>query len=116
MNTNTIDTISFIGGMAYSLKDEPLIMYNIVKNKFDVNMMAKYADIVCRKNALNISFLAKQLDNKESSKYEYALDNLNPTSFGNLAYLSINSPNPYNKLAFNELNRMINAYNNYNVK
>lgn len=97
-------------GMNYSLNDEAQIMKHIITMGYDINMVSKYADDICVSNHKNIEFLKHQLD-----RTQWSNDKLiqmkskinNPTSLGNVAYLALNSPAPYNQLATEIYNMIV---------
>lgn len=109
-NVNIIDAISMMGGMSYSLNDEPRIMREIVNSNFYPPVMAKYADAVCRKYASDINFLNNQFSDEEMAKTDHKMENMNPTSFGNIAYIIVNSPSPYKDRAQKMLDSMVELY------
>jgi len=91
-----IDALSNVGGMSYSLADEPEVMRKIVESDYNINLMSKYADEVCVENVNNLKFLHVQWS--RCSKEHYVKCEIdNPTALGNVAYLALHSPPPYSE-------------------
>lgn len=100
--SETIRKISNMFGMSYSLDDEAKIMQEIIESNYDIKLVAKYADAVCVGNAQNRDFLEKQLkgdwvSDEKLRQNKHKLNN--PTSLGNMAYLALHAPKPYNKIS-----------------
>lgn len=93
-------------GMAYSLFDEPQIYREIRNRNYDIEYMAQYADIICRNNATNLEFLEQQFTDEQLDR-DPTSRTLNPTSMGNVAYIIINSPEPYKEKAKIMLDKII---------
>ena len=90
--------------LGYDLKDEAKIREQLPN--MSIQEMAKYADKVTKENAKNEDFLKAQLpDGLVNKLKEVTLDDkikkmmLSPTTFGNSAYVVINSPEPYKSRA-----------------
>lgn len=94
---NLIDLLSEAFGVGYSLRDEPTIWSDFINSNYDINLIAPYADCVCKENVGNIEFLENQARNVPQSKLHAIrlLGNFNLTSFANLAYLALNAPEPW---------------------
>ena len=81
-------------GLSFSLDNSQKIMKLIRKN-YDIKVMSKYADMITIKNAQNVSFLENQVGSLNLDNI--SVSNINPTSFGNLAYISLYSPKQYSQ-------------------
>ena len=86
--------------LSYDVKDEEKIANNLPN--MDLEKMAQYADKVTKANANNKKFLKMQLPEDLLEKLkaiELNDDNkhmlLNPTTFGNSAFIVLNSTEPY---------------------
>jgi hypothetical protein len=69
---------------------------------------SRYADAICRKYVDNVEFLKKQFSKP------LILDNdniplLNTGSLGNIAFLALNSPEPYKTFAKSRLEQIMNS-------
>lgn len=62
-------------------------------HKLDTEQQAKYVDAIVQRYATRIEFLDKYFNNLEKLKQD--ADSLNGNSFGNLAFIALNSPEPY---------------------
>ena len=110
-----VSDVSHSFGMNYSLNDESHIMKHIITMGYDIDMVAKYADGICINNHENVEFLKYQLDLKEwtTEKLIRMKSRINnPTSLGNVAYLALHSPAPYNQFATEIYNAIINVLHN----
>jgi hypothetical protein len=96
--------ICYAFGMSYDIRDEGRIMLTL-RNK-TIEEISQYADIIAKQNAENEQFLHDQLpgftyestmsrmENLETRRHD-----LNPTSIGNIAFVAIHAPPPYNAVA-----------------
>lgn len=88
-------------------------MNNIKNGKLSIDKISMYADKVCKSNATNLEFLQNQFPNLDI-KPENLFDINNPdvewdnaTSLGNIAYIALYSPEPYNEHAKNIYNYLM---------
>jgi hypothetical protein len=94
------DAIGLACGMSFNLSNELRIMQTL-KNKC-IDEIAQYADVIAKTNATNVEFLQQQLqyitvlreDLRDPNKRKL----LNLTSYGNMAYIAIHAPPPYNSI------------------
>jgi len=91
-------------GMSYNMSEEESIMRNI--KKMTPVQISIYADEICMQTALNSEFLKRHFNISSTALHELEEEIeknpnkvLNPTTLGNLAYIIVHSPEPYNKVA-----------------
>jgi len=90
-NSEVINTIGRMCGMAYDIEDEENIMKEIKDRNFDIEFTSQFADIICVKKCPNEDFIKAQLVSmKTLSKFDI-VNHLNPTSFGNIACIIKNA-------------------------
>lgn len=79
-------------------RDHPSLSSSI----FDLSLVqqSNFVDKFCYQNAEDTSFLSKQFKKPFDIK---DINKINTTSIGNLAYLALNSVEPYKTLAKNDL-------------
>ena len=100
-------TLPAIGGMAYSLADEGTIMRRLTTESVEQHSHSHYADVVCRTMAADEDFLWTQF------RFHRRFDPSdrrchNPTSLGNVAFISMHSPEPYKSRAKSMYNALLN--------
>lgn len=73
---------------------------------FDASLeeQSMFVDHICKENALDLEFLKDQFSTTEISDFS----RINITSIGNLAYVALHSPAPYNNIAKSQLNAIFN--------
>lgn len=120
-STNCTSTISHAFGMSYDIANEPQIMSQICN--MNLEKISTYADIIASTNATDENFLktACPLDIIDTlmpmlNDPNRMSDIFNPTSFGNMAYIAIHSPEPYKSVSLECLMLMMDAYNKHNVE
>jgi hypothetical protein len=92
-------------------------MDDIVLRRYDINYAELYADYATYMHREDPEFLSRQLAGF-SRTYEWFRANahlLNATSFGNAAFVALNSPPPYDGIANVAYYTMVRAHSAYSA-
>lgn len=98
LNNDVMNNLSHSYGMSYNIADEKKIMKTIWCKT--IEEIAEYADIVTRKYHNDPIFLEQQFS-MITDDIVITQEMLNPTSIGNIAYIAVHSPAPYNFIVLN---------------
>jgi len=74
-----------------------------------IEEQAQYADEICRLGAEDLEWLEEQFSMMEPCDHTL-FDCMNTTSIGNIAYLALHAPSPYNQKATRILNDAITYF------